>query len=152
MTDWGFKVVKLRMISPHSFSVQMPFVPRTDGVLCGWIGNLSHSKSHRLWDSVAPTALHLGEHHLPSAARWTDMLRSCRAYITPRTIIFRTWCTAQSCSASTCIAPQTIIIRCWYAPQKCLAETYSVHHTIILWHLYALQCVSFKASFRLMNE
>ncbi len=38
----------------------------------GKVGNRSQCKSHRLWDSVAPTALHLGERLIPSAMRWAD--------------------------------------------------------------------------------
>ena len=38
----------------------------------GKVGNRSQCKSHRLWDSVAPTALHLGELLIPSAMRWAD--------------------------------------------------------------------------------
>ena len=35
MTDLGFEVVKLRMISRHSFPVQMPFDRGTDTVCTG---------------------------------------------------------------------------------------------------------------------
>ncbi len=54
--------------------VQMAFVQRK-------VGNLSCDKRHILLLSVAPTALHLEERPIPSAARWADILRASLCFL-----------------------------------------------------------------------
>lgn len=58
----------------HLYVVQMAFVQRK-------VGNLSCDKRHILLLSVAPTALHLEERPIPSAARWTDILRASLCFL-----------------------------------------------------------------------
>ena len=58
----------------HLCVVQMAFVQRK-------VGNLSCDKRHILLLSVAPTALHLEERPIPSAARWADILRALLCFL-----------------------------------------------------------------------
>ena len=47
----------------------MPFVQ-------GKFGNLSHGKWYRLWDSVTPAALHLGERSICPVRSLADILHA----------------------------------------------------------------------------
>ena len=77
------------------------------------VGNLSRRKPYRLGDSVAPTALHLGNCPIPSAARWADVLRSLlsaplfrsaqRTFVSE--FIWRDVIYSVLCAGLTCYAP-----------------------------------------------
>ena len=124
----------------------------------GKVGNLSHGKSYRLWDSVAPTALHLGERPIPSAVRWADMLRSLlsaslfhsaqRTFVSE--LIWRDVIYSVLCAGLTCYAP-CFSLR-YFAPhsersfQSLLGEMSSTRCCVLSWYIVHLQHFMYRIS------